>query len=92
MSGRAEVHVSRFQLGEVQFVVASCDIRARLDRYGLTPSEEAICRLVLQGRSNGEIAEQRGTSKRTVANQLQSVYIKIGVRGRRELAATLGGG
>jgi DNA-binding CsgD family transcriptional regulator len=92
MSERGEVNVSRFQIGGVAFVVASRDVRSPLGRYGLTPAEEAVCRLVLEGKSNGEVAELRGTSTRTVANQLQSVYIKVGVRGRRELAAALGAG
>ncbi len=92
MSERGRVNVWRFQLGGVDFAVASRDVHAPLDRYGLTAAEQAVCRLVLQGHSNGEIAELRGTSKRTVANQLQSVYIKVGVRGRRELATTLGAG
>lgn len=90
MPERGDVKVQPFQLGEVDFVVASRDVHTPLERYGLTAAEQAVCRLVLQGRSNGEIAEARGTSKRTVANQLQSVYIKVGVRGRRQLAAALG--
>ncbi len=89
MRNRGDVDLWRFQLGGAEFVVASRDLVAPLARYPLTPAEQAVCRLVLDGHSNEEIARERGTSKRTVANQLQSVYIKVGVRGRRELAAAL---
>jgi DNA-binding NarL/FixJ family response regulator len=59
---------------------------ARVDQ-GLTSSECAIVELVLKGRSNAEVALERGTSAQTVANQLGVVYRKLGVRSRRELLA-----
>lgn len=92
MAERGEVSVRRFKMGGLDFVVASRDVRGPLHRYSLTTAERAVCQLVLEGHSNAEIAQRRGTSKRTVANQLQSVYIKVGVRGRRELAAALATG
>jgi DNA-binding CsgD family transcriptional regulator len=54
---------------------------------GLTPGEQAVAALVLRGQSNSEIAVTRGTSLRTVANQIASIYRKVGVRSRRELFA-----
>ena len=53
----------------------------------LTAAEREVARAVLDGRSAGEIARQRGTSVRTVANQVQSIYQKLGVGSRVELAA-----
>jgi DNA-binding CsgD family transcriptional regulator len=41
----------------------------------------------MAGRSNREIALERASSKRTVANQIATVFKKLGVRSRRELAA-----
>jgi DNA-binding CsgD family transcriptional regulator len=52
----------------------------------LTKAEREIAELVLGGASNREMAEVRGCSVRTVANQLQSVFRKLGVASRAELA------
>jgi DNA-binding CsgD family transcriptional regulator len=51
----------------------------------LTPAESEVAALVLVGRSNADIARVRGASKRTVANQVASVFRKLGVRSRLEL-------
>ncbi|HTO68628.1 MAG TPA: helix-turn-helix transcriptional regulator [Myxococcota bacterium] len=55
----------------------------------LSFAERAVARLATSGRSDAEIAQQRGASARTVQNQLQSVYRKLGVHSRTELAARL---
>lgn len=55
----------------------------------LSPAEQEVARLALAGCSNAEIARQRGTAVRTVANQLAAVYARFGVRGRIELATVL---
>lgn len=59
----------------------------------LTAAERAVARAVLRGVTNADIASSRGTSTRTVANQLRNVFAKLGVRSRGELRAllTLGG-
>jgi DNA-binding NarL/FixJ family response regulator len=57
----------------------------------LTASERAVAGLAAPGVRNSEIARARRSSTRTVANQLASVYRKLGVSGRGELAALLGG-
>jgi DNA-binding CsgD family transcriptional regulator len=54
---------------------------------GLTPGERAVLELILGGQSTSEIARARGTSLRTVANQIAAIYRKVGVRSRRELFA-----
>lgn len=55
----------------------------------LPSSEACVARLRLHGASLDEIAHLRGRSERTVANQLASVYRKLGVYGRGELLALL---
>jgi len=52
---------------------------------GLTDAERGVVRGVIEGRSNREIAVERGTSTRTVANQLQSAFRRLGVSGRGQL-------
>jgi DNA-binding NarL/FixJ family response regulator len=69
--------------GERQLVTS-----ARLERH-LSPSlsvgELAVISMVVEGESHAEIARRRRTSVRTVANQIASVYKKLGVSGRMDL-------
>lgn len=55
----------------------------------LTPSQCEIVRCLLHGSSNVEIAVQRKTSARTVANQLARVYRQLGVGSRYQVVALL---
>jgi DNA-binding CsgD family transcriptional regulator len=55
----------------------------------LSASEREVVRAVLGGRSNLEIASMRGTSAKTVGNQLHAIYRKLDVGSRHELAALL---
>ena len=57
----------------------------------LTPSEREVATLILEGRDNPTIAALRGTSARTIANQVASIFAKLGVRSRAELAAKVYG-
>ncbi len=54
---------------------------------GLTDAEREVVTSVLDGKSNAAIAEERGRSVRTVANQVNSVFRKLGVASRAELVA-----
>ena len=56
----------------------------------LTRSEREVVTEMIEGASNAEIAKSRGTSMRTVANQLKSAYRKLGVFSRAELVALIG--
>jgi DNA-binding NarL/FixJ family response regulator len=53
----------------------------------LSGAEADVLRAILEGRSNGDIARSRGTTARTVANQVASIFRKLGVRSRLELCA-----
>jgi DNA-binding CsgD family transcriptional regulator len=55
----------------------------------LTDAERDVVLAVLRGKTNDEVARGRGTSVRTVANQLTSVFAKLGVSSRIELAHRL---
>jgi DNA-binding CsgD family transcriptional regulator len=54
---------------------------------GLTPREREIATLAASRLSNKEIAARLVVSVRTVENQLHSVYGKLGIVGRGELAS-----
>lgn len=55
----------------------------------LTPAEREVAEQVFAGSSNRQIAKQRGVSERTIANQLASIYRKLGLQDRHELVRWL---
>jgi len=52
----------------------------------LSNAERAVMGSILEGKSNSQIATERGTATRTVANQVARLFEKLGVRSRAELA------
>lgn len=80
------------QLGDDLVLVSLPSPRANRSssvRGELTAAEVEVASLAASGLSNTKIADVRQSSHRTVANQLASVYAKLGVAGRRELRARL---
>lgn len=75
-----------FRWGALEFAVASEATRAGASP-SLTNAERAVMALLLEGKSNAEIAKARKTAVRTVANQVASLFRKYGVGSRAELAA-----
>jgi len=61
------------------------DVGARV-RDRLTPKELQIVALIVQGCKNKDIANQLGTKEQVIKNYLRSIYDKIGVSDRLELA------
>jgi DNA-binding NarL/FixJ family response regulator len=59
---------------------------------GLTPTEQRVVELVTHGKSNKEVATELVVSVHTVEAALTSVYRKLDVRSRTELAHKLAGG
>ena len=53
----------------------------------LSDHETSVAQLAAAGKTSKEIAEARFVSTRTVDNQLRSVYKKLGLSGRADLAA-----
>jgi DNA-binding CsgD family transcriptional regulator len=70
-----------------QYVLLSVPVRQWHLPQQLTPTERAIALAVLSGASNEEVARTRGTSARTVANHLASIFQKTAVSSRIEFAA-----
>ncbi len=73
------------ELALFEFVTSDGSPRAR----GVTAAERVVLGLAVTGLSNAEIAERRGVSPRTVANQMESLFRKLGVHSRLELQAWL---
>lgn len=82
----------RVSVGERSVQHASVKTMPSPDRVGvrvverLTPKELQIVALVSEGCKNREIAIQLGTKEQVVKNYLRSIYDKIGVSDRLELA------
>ncbi len=57
----------------------------------LTPRERETALLAAKGLASKEIARRMGVSTRTVDTHLARAYTKLGISGRADLAAALGG-
>lgn len=55
----------------------------------LTEAERVVLAYLLAGSTNSDIAQRRDSSEHTVANQVQTIFRKLGVRSRSELALRL---
>ncbi len=55
----------------------------------LTHAERAVLAALLAGSTNRDIAQRRNCSEHTIANQVQSIFRKVGVRSRSELPVRL---
>lgn len=71
--------------GALAAVPAHDAVGARV-RDRLTPKEMQIVALIVQGCKNKDIANQLGTKEQVIKNYLRSIYDKIGVSDRLELA------
>jgi DNA-binding CsgD family transcriptional regulator len=80
------------QLGGVGYRYLVIETARPAAQTTLTEAERAVVSGVLRGLSNAQIAATRGASVRTVANQLASVFRKLGVRSRHELIAHVAAG
>lgn len=83
------VDLLRFQRDGEEYLVLSLPLRVPSE---LTGAEAEVAHLATAGLTELEIAERRGVSRKTVHNQLQSIYRKLGVRDRAQLARRLAAG
>ena len=73
-------------------LVAKIATRKQVSLDELTKRERQVALAVADGLSNREIAERLSISERTVKARLTSVFQKLEVRDRVQLALLLGGG
>src|SRR3954468_20019280 len=83
----AERRLSPFSLGGVEFAVLSEPLQLPPALAGLTSAEREVALAAVRGLSNVAISRARGSAPRTVANQLASIYRKLGVGSRAALVA-----
>ena len=65
----------------------SMAVRARLTRLGLTEREAEVVLLVVEGKTDAEIAAILFLSRRTVEKHLEHAYSKLGVKSRTAASA-----
>jgi DNA-binding NarL/FixJ family response regulator len=62
---------------------------ARPERGVLTPRERDVARMVAAGKANQATADALGITKKAVEKYLTSIYSKLGIASRAQLAAYL---
>jgi DNA-binding NarL/FixJ family response regulator len=82
------VRAYRVHCGGEALLVVSVPLRRQAPTV-LTPAERAVARGIVRGASNAEIARERRTTVRTVANQVASILRKLGVGSRAQVAMSL---
>ncbi len=86
----ADLEVFDLDLGGESFVVMSLPTgTGAAEPEGLSAAERQVAADAASGLSNAAIAKKRGRSPRTIANQLASIYRKLKVASRAELATRL---
>ncbi len=85
----ARLRFSPFRLGGRRFILISDEPGGAMPS-GLTEAERDIVRLLRTGASNRQIARARGTSERTIANQVCNLLRKLEVGSRLEIALRRG--
>jgi DNA-binding NarL/FixJ family response regulator len=73
-------------------LVSQISARKSVSLDDLTKRERQVAQAVADGLSNREIAERLSVSERTVKARLTSVFQKVDVRDRVQLALLLRGG
>lgn len=76
-------------ISDERFLIASSSLINTKDFENLSEAEREITVLMIAGSTNADIAEKRGMSEYTIANQVQSIFRKLRVRSRGELVVKL---
>ena len=59
------------------------------ERWGLTPREIEVARLLAEGRTNADIAAALGNRENTIRHHTEKIFRKLGVRSRAEVGPRL---
>jgi len=75
------------EVGSAVVAVLTFRLDVAMAERRLTSAEKSVVSAIFEGKSNEAIARDRGTSPRTVANQVASIFRKHAVASRAELVA-----
>jgi DNA-binding CsgD family transcriptional regulator len=78
-------HETQVERDGVRYCVLSMALRSSVLAARLSPAEQKVALMRIEGRSLAEIATSRHTSPRTVANQLGTAFRRLGISGRSSL-------
>jgi DNA-binding CsgD family transcriptional regulator len=85
LSSPALVRVTKLDRdGAAHLIVSTARLDAPLAAL-VTPAEFKVAQLLVDGSTHQEIADSRGSSRRTIANHISAIFRKLGVSGRAEL-------
>jgi len=78
--------LAKIVLSEIANVIASNpeEIVISLDQVKVTPRDQQVLNLLVQGCSNKEIAGQLNISPRTVKQHLRTLFLRAGIREGRK--------
>jgi len=83
--GGGEVLVRLIDIGNAE----NCSVAPFAAAYALSKAEAAVAALVIEGLTNPEIAETRGTTNNTVKSQVKSLMEKAGASSRVTLVRSI---
>lgn len=86
-NGSATLDVAQFRFRGQRYAYLSLALEPPDRAAALTSAELDVAWRAANGQSYKQIAEARGSSVHTVANQLTKVFAKLGIQGRHQLAA-----
>ncbi|MDQ3034923.1 MAG: AraC family transcriptional regulator ligand-binding domain-containing protein, partial [Myxococcota bacterium] len=84
----AAEHLVRFEHDDLEVLVLDLEL-PEPELPELTPSEREIAIRIADGLGNAEVAAERGVAVRTIANQVRSIFQKLGLCSRWELSMLL---
>ena len=87
--GRTQLHLWREPLPEPLVAPGPEPVSAPSAADGLTQREREVALLVADGLRSREVAERLGIASQTVKSHLKTIFDKLGVRNRVELARRL---
>jgi DNA-binding NarL/FixJ family response regulator len=90
MVRKRDLEMFEVKVGDESYVVMSLSTTGTTGPMEeLSTAEREVAGDAAAGLSNAAIAKKRSRSPRTIANQLASIFRKLGVSSRAELAARL---
>ncbi|WP_340021157.1 LuxR C-terminal-related transcriptional regulator [Paenibacillus sp. FSL K6-1096] len=86
LRSRADVQSARRNVSAVK-LLNSAALKTPKEEWGISPREEEVLELIIQGKTNKEIASSLFISEHTVKNHLSRIFSKMDVTDRSQIIA-----